>query len=121
VKLRLSNAGLRTIDKNGIDAVLAACASAARRSEGGSESMASKRDKIRLISSANTATSTPRTRTRRTRRTRWRSRSTDPVVRKHVIYQGRQGSSKSSDLFELHRSRRKGGFFFAHQKAQETT
>jgi large subunit ribosomal protein L28 len=38
VKLRLSTAALRTIDKNGIDSVLADCARAARRSEGGSES-----------------------------------------------------------------------------------
>ena len=40
--------------------------------------MASKRDKIRLISSANTGHFYTTDKTRRTRRPRWRSRSTIP-------------------------------------------
>jgi large subunit ribosomal protein L28 len=73
VKLRVSTNALRTIDKNGIEAVLADLRG---RGEGLGNTMASKRDKIRLVSSATPAISTPPTRTRRPRRTRWKSRST---------------------------------------------
>jgi large subunit ribosomal protein L33 len=48
--------------------------------------MASKRDKIRLISRPAPAISTPRTRTRRTRPAKMEIKKYDPVVRKHVIY-----------------------------------
>jgi large subunit ribosomal protein L33 len=60
------------------------CASAARRSE--EQNMASKRDKIRLISSANTGHFYTTDKNKKNTPAKMEIKKYDPVVRKHVIY-----------------------------------
>ncbi|QDW66840.1 50S ribosomal protein L28 [Luteimonas granuli] len=84
VKLRVSTAAMRTIDKNGIDVVLAELRARAKRSE--ENTMPSKRDKIRLISSANTGHFYTTDKNKKNTPGKMEIKKYDPVVRKHVIY-----------------------------------
>ncbi len=86
VRLRISNAGLRLIDKNGIDAVLAdlrARGQAERRA-----TMATKggRDKIKLESTAGTGHFYTTTKNKKTMPEKMLIVKFDPKARKHVEY-----------------------------------
>ena len=85
IKLRVSAHALRTIDKNGIDAVLAELR-APRRKGLRRTTMASKRDKIRLISSAGTGHFYTTDKNKKNTPNKMEVKKYDPVVRKHVIY-----------------------------------
>jgi large subunit ribosomal protein L28 len=85
VRLRLSNAGLRLIDKKGIDVVLAdlrASGAAVRRTimaKGG-------REKIKLESTAGTGHFYTTTKNKKTMPGKMEISKFDPVARKHVAY-----------------------------------
>ena len=83
VSLRLSRQGLRTIDKNGIDAVLAELRT---RGEKGLTMAKAAREKIKLVSSAGTGHFYTTTKNRRTMQEKLELKKYDPVVRKHVAY-----------------------------------
>ena len=72
VKLKVSAHALRTIDKNGIDSVLA--------------ELRARGDKIRLISSANTGHFYTTDKNKKNTPGKMEIKKYDPVVRKHVIY-----------------------------------
>jgi large subunit ribosomal protein L28 len=85
VRLRVSSAALRLIDKNGIDSVLAdlRARGQARRS-----TMASKggRDKIKLVSTADTGHFYTTTKNKKTMPDKMSIMKFDPKARKHVEY-----------------------------------
>jgi len=72
VSLRLTNAGLRTIDKNGIESVLT--------------EMRARGEKIKLESSAGTGHFYTTDKNKRTTPGKIEMKKYDPVVRKHVMY-----------------------------------
>ena len=95
VRLRVSNAGLRTIDKKGIDVVLADLRAAAKSntSRGGANLRTwtfrkeyRMREKIKLESSAGTGHFYTTTKNKRTKPDKIEIKKFDPVARKHVIY-----------------------------------
>ncbi len=86
VKLRVSAHALRTIDKNGIDAVLAELRARGEKGLRSRTSWQSKRDKIRLISSANTGHFYTTDKNKKNTPGKMEIKKYDPVVRKHVIY-----------------------------------
>ena len=82
VSLRLTNAGLRTIDKNGIDAVLFEMRSRGEKVYG----VANMREKIKLESSAGTGHFYTTDKNKRTTPEKLEIKKFDPVARKHVLY-----------------------------------
>ena len=80
VRLRISNAALRTIDKNGIDAVLADLRA------NNAISGVIMRDKIKLESTAGTGHFYTTDKNKRNMPEKMEIKKFDPVVRKHVIY-----------------------------------
>ena len=82
VRLRVTNAALRIIDRDGIEAVLAAMAHSERRS-----TMAKgAREKIKLESSAGTGHFYTTNKNKRTTPEKLELKKFDPVARKHVAY-----------------------------------
>ena len=81
VRLRVSNAGLRTIDKNGIDVVLAEL-----RARRDLTRRAAMRDKIKLESTAGTGHFYTTTKNKKTMPGKMEIKKYDPKARKHVIY-----------------------------------
>ena len=79
VRLRVSTKGMRIIDKQGIDSVLADI-----RSRG--EKVWTMRDKIKLVSSAGTGHYYTTDKNKRSTPDKLELKKYDPVVRKHVIY-----------------------------------
>ena len=85
VKLRLSTKGMRIIDKNGIDAVLA------EMRANGEKNLGDKRwlvfvKKIKLVSTAKTGHFYTTDKNKRTMPGKLELKKFDPVVRKHVLY-----------------------------------
>ena len=84
VSLRVSNAALRTIDKNGIDVVLAELrARGEARLTQGARAM---REKIKLESTAGTGHFYTTTKNKRTMPEKMEIKKFDPKARKHVMY-----------------------------------
>ena len=81
VKLRVSNKGLRIIDKLGIQQVLAEIRGRGEQVYGNI-----MREKIRLVSSAGTGHFYTTDKNKRTMPDKMEIKKFDPVVRKHVIY-----------------------------------
>ena len=84
VSLRVSQAGLRTIDKKGIDVVLAEMR--ARGEEILHRRHRAMREKIKLESTAGTGHFYTTTKNKRTMPEKMEIKKYDPVARKHVIY-----------------------------------
>ena len=83
VRLRVSNAGLRVIDKNGIDVVVAQLRAAGTKIQPESFDM---REKVKLLSSAGTGHFYVAMKNKRLHPEKLETRKYDPVVRKHVAY-----------------------------------
>ena len=81
IRLRLTTAGIRLIDKNGIDAVLADL-----RAAGTIYGDSIMREKIKLESTAGTGHFYTTTKNKKTTTEKLSFKKFDPVVRKHVIY-----------------------------------
>src|SRR5688572_27253062 len=81
VSLRLSQAGLRTIDRKASTSCSLKCGRAASKSE-----ESSMREKIKLESSAGTGHFYTTTKNKRTKPDKMELMKFDPVARKHVIY-----------------------------------
>ena len=82
VKLRVSGNGLRTIEKNGIDSVVAKL-----RAQGRScKELDAMREKVKLLSSANTGHFYVAMKNKRLHPEKMELKKYDPVVRKHVAY-----------------------------------
>ena len=89
ISLRLTNAALRTIDKNGIEAVLADLR-AARRARLTYAKDTTMREKIKLESSAGTGHFYTTTKNKKTMPEKMEIKKFDPVARKHVDVQGNE-------------------------------
>jgi ribosomal protein L33 len=81
VSLRVSTRGLRTIEKRGVDVVVADLRAKASRFK---ERI--MRDKIKLVSSAGTGHYYTTTKNKRLHPDKMETKKFDPVVRKHVAY-----------------------------------
>src|SRR5262245_1306664 len=79
VSLRVSTRGLRTIEKNGIDSVIADL-----RAQG--KKVYAMREKVKLLSSAGTGHFYVATKNKRLHPDKMNVKKYDPVVRKHVEY-----------------------------------
>ena len=83
VRLRVSTAGLRRIDKKGIEVVLAEIKAKSKRRKSEETAM---REKIKLESSAGTGHFYTTTKNKRTTPDKMEMKKYDPKARKHVIY-----------------------------------
>jgi large subunit ribosomal protein L28 len=79
VSLRVSTRGLRTIEKNGIDSVVADLRAKGKKVE-------VMREKVKLLSSAGTGHFYVATKNKRLHPDKMNVKKYDPVVRKHVDY-----------------------------------
>jgi large subunit ribosomal protein L28 len=86
ISLRLTNAALRTIDKKGIDVVLAEIRANGERVWFGPEENQPMREKIKLESSAGTGHFYTTTKNKKTMPDKMEITKFDPVARKHVKY-----------------------------------
>ena len=85
IRLRLSNAALRTIDKNGIEVVLADLRARGERLGPHPRSIA-MREKIKLESSAGTGHFYTTMKNKKLMPEKMEIKKFDPVARKHVMY-----------------------------------